>query len=148
MSILVVMPQCPPAQAESLVEPRVSRDGERIENALTLSGWGAVAGAFALAAVVLGSIVLSWKRCVLDSVPLSVVKCSTALLPAPLRHGGPDGAVGFLIGAVPCPDVLEAVHHLRLAAVQLALSSRCDQDRGTSLCSAVRSMSAVELRHD
>ena len=33
-----------------------------LENVLTLTGWSAVAGMFALAAVVLGAVVVGWKR--------------------------------------------------------------------------------------
>jgi hypothetical protein len=36
--------------------------GPELRNALTLTGWGAIAGMFALAAVVLGAVVLGWKR--------------------------------------------------------------------------------------
>ncbi len=51
-------------QEESLVTMKVSGDGLEIEQGLTLTltGWSAVGGAAALAAVVLGVIVVSWKQ--------------------------------------------------------------------------------------
>ena len=49
-------------QEESLVTTKVSGEGLEYEQGLTLTGWTAVAGAAALAAVALGVIMMSWKQ--------------------------------------------------------------------------------------
>ncbi len=44
--------------------PKVTHGGEAIEDALTITGWSALAGVLALAAVAFGGVAYAWKRCV------------------------------------------------------------------------------------